>query len=193
MSSLFRIRVLALVALAALAGCDKQADNAPPAGAGVPAQRDVALVPAGGSLATAPNPLARPYYNSASAVVEGMRIYNDMNCVGCHFNGGGGIGPPLMDDQWVYGGRLDQIYDTVYFGRANGMPAWGGKLTDDQIWKVAAYVRSMSLPETIARNGSGTPSQHPAPVSQAADSIDGWHMPKGTGGTAGLPLGGTAG
>jgi cytochrome c oxidase cbb3-type subunit 3 len=62
------------------------------------------------------------------------------------------------------------------------MPAWGGKLTDDQIWQVAAYVRSMSLPETLARNGSGTPSQHPAPVPREADAIDGWHMPEGTGG-----------
>ncbi len=107
-----------------------------------------------------------------------MQLYNQMNCVGCHFNGGGGIGPPLMDTSWTYGGRLDQIYDTIYFGRANGMPAWGGKLTDDQIWKIATYVRSMSLPETIAHNGSGTPSQHPAPVPKASDAFDGWHVPK---------------
>jgi cytochrome c oxidase cbb3-type subunit 3 len=186
MSSLFRIEALAALVLAlGIAGCDKQADEVDrfaPAGPGAPAQRAVALVPGGGMLDTAPNPRAEPYYDSAAAVTDGMRIYNQMNCVGCHFNGGGGIGPALMDDQWVYGGRLDQIYNTVYFGRPNGMPAWGGKLTDDQIWQVAAYVRSMSLPETLARNGSGTPSQHPAPVPREADAIDGWHMPEGTGG-----------
>lgn len=182
MSSRFRIDGPAALALAlAAAGChrhDPDGGRFAPAGQGAPAQRDVALVPGGGTLATAPSQRARPYYGNAAAVVDGMRLYNRMNCAGCHFNGGGGIGPPLMDDKWIYGGRLDQIYGTIYFGRANGMPAWGGKLTDDQIWKIAAYVRSMSLPETLARNGDGTPSQNPAPVPAASDAFDGWHVPK---------------
>jgi cytochrome c oxidase cbb3-type subunit 3 len=67
-----------------------------------------------------------------------------MNCVGCHSHGGGGMGPPLMDDEWRYGGRLEQIAATIAEGRPSGMPAWRGKLTEDQIWKLAAYVRSMS-------------------------------------------------
>ena len=67
-----------------------------------------------------------------------------MNCVGCHSHGGGGMGPPLMDDEWRYGGRIDQIVASIAEGRPNGMPAWRTKLTDDQIWKLAAYVRSLS-------------------------------------------------
>jgi cytochrome c oxidase cbb3-type subunit 3 len=67
-----------------------------------------------------------------------------MNCVGCHAHGGGGMGPALMDDKWRYGGRIDQIAATITEGRPNGMPAWRGRLTDDQIWKLAAYVRSLS-------------------------------------------------
>jgi len=186
MSSRFRIEIFAALAFAlGAAGCDRDGGTAAPAGDGPPAHRAVALVPAGGQLDVAPNPRAEPYYGSDAAVTEGMQLYNAMNCVGCHANGGGAIGPALMDDQWIYGGRLDQIYGTIYYGRANGMPAWGGKLTDDQIWKIAAYVRSMSLPETLARNGNGTPSQHPAPVPREADAIDGWHMPGGTGGKAG--------
>ncbi len=39
---------------------------------------------------------------------------------------------------------IDQIAATIAEGRPNGMPAWRGKLTDDQIWKLAAYVRSLS-------------------------------------------------
>jgi cytochrome c oxidase cbb3-type subunit 3 len=54
------------------------------------------------------------------------------------------MGPALMDDEWRYGGRLDQIAATIAEGRPNGMPAWRGKLTQDQIWKLAAYVRSLS-------------------------------------------------
>ncbi len=187
MSSHFRIEIAAAMTLAlALGACDQAKDDTStgtfaPAGPGAPAQRDVALVPGGGDLVTAPDRRALPYLDNAAAVTEGMQLYNQMNCVGCHFNGGGGIGPPLMDTSWTYGGRLDQIYDTIYFGRANGMPAWGGKLTDDQIWKIASYVRSMSLPETIAANGNGTPSQHPAPVPREADAFDGWHVPKEAG------------
>ena len=67
-----------------------------------------------------------------------------MNCVGCHSHGGGGMGPPLMDDEWRYGGRIDQIATTIAEGRPNGMPSWRGKLTEDQIWDLAAYVRSLS-------------------------------------------------
>ncbi len=56
------------------------------------------------------------------------------------------MGPSLMDDEWIYGGRLEQIHQTLVQGRPNGMPAWGGKIPDEQIWQIAAYVRSMSLP-----------------------------------------------
>jgi len=67
-----------------------------------------------------------------------------MNCVGCHSHGGGGMGPTLMDSQWRYGGSIPQIAATIVEGRPNGMPSFRGKLTDDQVWKLAAYVSSLS-------------------------------------------------
>jgi cytochrome c oxidase cbb3-type subunit 3 len=67
-----------------------------------------------------------------------------MNCAGCHFHGGGGMGVALMDDKWRYGGRIDQIVASIAEGRPNGMPAWRGKLTEQQMWQIAAYVRSLS-------------------------------------------------
>ena len=69
-----------------------------------------------------------------------------------------------MDDEWIYGGRLEQIHQTMVEGRPNGMPAWGGKIPDQQLWQLAAYVRSMSLPQTLAAQNGPTPSQSPAPV-----------------------------
>ncbi|HZI43396.1 MAG TPA: c-type cytochrome, partial [Gemmatimonadaceae bacterium] len=42
-----------------------------------------------------------PYDDNAWAVSEGKSLYNKMNCSGCHFQGGGGIGPPLMDEEWI--------------------------------------------------------------------------------------------
>src|SRR4051812_6718377 len=48
------------------------------------------------------------YEENAYALGEGKRLYQAFNCVGCHFHGGGGIGPPLMDDQWIYGSQPEQ-------------------------------------------------------------------------------------
>jgi cytochrome c oxidase cbb3-type subunit 3 len=84
------------------------------------------------------------YEESGAAVAEGKRLYSWMNCVGCHANGGGAIGPALMDDVWIYGSEPRAIHDTIANGRPNGMPAFGGKLPDQQIWQLTAYVRSMS-------------------------------------------------
>jgi cytochrome c oxidase cbb3-type subunit III len=85
-----------------------------------------------------------PYYRNAWAMSEGARLYNQMNCVGCHAQGGGGMGPPLMDGKWLYGEREGDIFETIAHGRDDGMPAYAGRLTDQQIWQLVAYVRSLS-------------------------------------------------
>jgi mono/diheme cytochrome c family protein len=35
------------------------------------------------------------------------------------------------------------VFNSIYRGRAKGMPAWGPLLTEDQIWKLVAYVHSL--------------------------------------------------
>ena len=84
------------------------------------------------------------YQQNAYALSAGQKLYSQMNCVGCHFHGGGGIGPPLMDDQWIYGSDPSQIFSTIVEGRPNGMPSFRGKLTNQQVWQLVAYVRSLS-------------------------------------------------
>ncbi|HWR53839.1 MAG TPA: c-type cytochrome, partial [Bryobacteraceae bacterium] len=81
---------------------------------------------------------------NAFAIAEGGRLYQWFNCVGCHSNGGGGIGPSLMDQQWIYGGSPTKIYETIAKGREKGMPAFGSKVPEYQIWQLVAYVRSLS-------------------------------------------------
>lgn len=94
-----------------------------------------------------------PYDNNAYAIGEGNRLYNWMNCVGCHAHGGGAIGPPLMDDKWIYGSEPENIYATIVEGRPNGMPSFRGKLTNQQVWQLVAYVRTMSgLTPMLARS-----------------------------------------
>jgi cytochrome c oxidase cbb3-type subunit 3 len=89
-------------------------------------------------------PTENPDERNAYAVSEGKRLYDAYNCSGCHFHGGGGIGPPLMDDQWIYGGDPANIFSTIVEGRPNGMPSFRGKIPDAQVWELSAFVRSMS-------------------------------------------------
>jgi cytochrome c oxidase cbb3-type subunit 3 len=84
-----------------------------------------------------------PYAENAWGMSEGQRLYAQMNCAGCHAHGGGGMGPPLMDGKWIYGFDDAAIFETIARGRPNGMPAYGDRLNDDQIWKLVAFVKSL--------------------------------------------------
>jgi cytochrome c oxidase cbb3-type subunit III len=117
------------------------------------------------------------YENSGYDLSEGKRLYRWFNCNGCHANGGGDIGPALMDDKWIYGAGARNIYQTIVEGRPNGMPSFRNKIPEAQVWQIAGYVRSMSgltpfysrpsrnddlqaaPPETMA------PTQPPKPVT----------------------------
>jgi cytochrome c oxidase cbb3-type subunit 3 len=104
------------------------------------------------------------YEQSAYQVSEGKRLYTWFNCKGCHFNGGGGMGPPLMDDKWIYGSSIDNIAATIREGRPNGMPSFRGLIPDEQIWQIAAYVRSLGgfLPKDVAPSRNDDLNPHPA-------------------------------
>ncbi len=101
---------------------------------------------------TKPTTYVNPYANNSDAIVEGRKLFNSMNCVGCHApQGGGGMGPPLSDADWIYGGRPEQIYLTIMQGRPNGMPAFGSILPDDSIWKLVAYIKTLNSPPTPSK------------------------------------------
>jgi cytochrome c oxidase cbb3-type subunit 3 len=159
---------LVLAVVLPLGGCKREARayrESPPA---VMAS-DVALSdlhPGGGYP---PERSISPYEQNAWALNEGKRLFSAYNCSGCHANGGGGIGPALIDDQWSYGHEADQIFRTILEGRPNGMPSFRGKIPDVQIWQLAAYVRSMSglSPKDVAPSRSdhmaATPPENAAP------------------------------
>jgi cytochrome c oxidase cbb3-type subunit 3 len=139
-------------------------------------------------------PLSKPRVKNPSEdraydLGEGKTLYSAMNCVGCHAHGGGGMGPALMDDLWRYGSDPDQVFSTIAEGRPNGMPAWGGKLTDDQVWKLVAYVRSLSgLVNKIAAPGRDDHMQmttpgNSVPEQKPSHTPDG--LPPGEGKTEG--------
>jgi cytochrome c oxidase cbb3-type subunit III len=147
MSSLSRASLLLVGATALLlAGCNREErhSRAKPIGETVNAGQSPSTIFPGPGGPPPLDPRAALYANNAPGIAEGQWLYTQMNCVGCHAHGGGGMGPALMDDEWRYGGRIDQIAATIAEGRPNGMPAWRGRLTDDQIWKLAAFVRALS-------------------------------------------------
>ena len=93
--------------------------------------------------------LHNPYGTQFGAIEEGRFLYIRMNCAYCHaFDGTGGMGPDLTDNQWRYGSSDADVFETIYRGRAQGMPAWGNVLTEDQIWKLVSYVRSLGSKQT---------------------------------------------
>jgi cytochrome c oxidase cbb3-type subunit III len=141
----------AILIAGAIAGCGPE-----PAGRATDRQgRAQAALPVG-ELQAGPRveqPLMRnPLEQESNAVTEGNRLFTWFNCAGCHgVKGGGGIGPPLRDPQWIYGSDPASIFQTIAQGRPNGMPAFGGRISDQQIWRLERYIRSLGGAEEQAR------------------------------------------
>jgi mono/diheme cytochrome c family protein len=87
-----------------------------------------------------------PFAKSAEAVLAGRKLYLKMGCSGCHgMGGGGGMGKPLIDDEWKFGSDDQTLFKLVRGEIPNQtMPnAIGKSLTDDEVWEVLIYVRSI--------------------------------------------------
>jgi len=83
------------------------------------------------------------FEKNAYDLSEGKRLYAWFNCDGCHADGGGGIGPALIDGRWKYGASIVDLVASIRDGRPNGMPAFRDKIPPEQIWDLAAYVGSL--------------------------------------------------
>jgi len=149
-----RAASLAAAALAVavlVAGCERERrDFDPPKGAvSAPASRSTSLRPGAGEPLRPglrpehPGP-AHEFESNAYLVNNGKRLFRWYNCNGCHGQGGGSYGPALMDAKWLYGSEPTDIYVTIVEGRPGGMPAFGGRIPEDQVWQLVAYVRSLS-------------------------------------------------
>jgi cytochrome c oxidase cbb3-type subunit 3 len=68
------------------------------------------------------------------------------NCAVCHgSNARGATGfPNLTDNDWLYGGKTENIVETLTKGRIAGMPAWQEKLGESGVRATAEYVMSIS-------------------------------------------------
>ena len=138
----FALVVLFAFALGSCEREDRRFREAPPAANVVNTIQVSGLHPGGPPNLTPDIP--NIYEENAYALAEGKRLFENFNCSGCHAHGGGGIGPPLMDNQWIYGSEPANIFATVMQGRPNGMPSFRGRIPEYQGWQIVAYVRSLS-------------------------------------------------
>ena len=88
-----------------------------------------------------------PYEGNDIALTQGRTLFVQYNCAGCHGgHAGGGMGPSLRDEAWIYGDSPAHVFSSIAEGRAHGMPSWGLLIPQEQIWKLVAYVDSLRTP-----------------------------------------------
>ena len=110
------------------------------------------LVSLGGAPARAGSPvdhsLKNPFAGNTEAIATGKAIY-EATCTGyCHSAAGSrrvGRCPNLFDCEWKHGKSDGAVFHAVTEGVAKTeMVGFKGKLPDDVLWKVTAYLRSAS-------------------------------------------------
>ena len=85
--------------------------------------------------------LDKPYERTAFDLAKGKRLYSWFGCPQCHGQGEGGKGPSFIDGWWLYGPSIVSIAASIRDGRPHGMPPFRNKMTIDQIWQLAGYVK----------------------------------------------------
>lgn len=157
-----------LIALTAsvLTSCGIESDAAQ-----VPAQKKTSYVDGADSMRFVDHPenlpvdfpltqrmlsLRNPFEGNAAALATGAKLFVTYNCVDCHgVDGSGAMAPAFSDGRWHFGGSAGAVFESIYEGRPDGMPAWGGRITNDQIWMLTAYVRSLGKKDVSTENFTG--------------------------------------
>jgi len=142
------MRPLLIVGICALlAGCGGKSNDLAAASMPPPMKTPVGPIPGPYSEPARPN---NPYNGDRQAAADGRQLFVRFNCSGCHGGrAGGGMGPSLRDVDWIYGATDAQVFSSIAEGRAHGMPAWGTKLNEDQVWKLVAYIKTLRTPNEI--------------------------------------------
>ncbi|MEG6507804.1 c-type cytochrome [Methyloligella sp. 2.7D] len=114
------------------------AANQPPAISLVP------IAPGGKIPVDEQSEAAKRLDGDPAAIAIGKQLFTAFNCSGCHANGGGGMGPALMDKDWIYGDSMENIAASIREGRPNGMPAFRELVPGDTAYQLAAFIRSLN-------------------------------------------------
>ena len=100
--------------------------------------------------------LRNPFEGNEQALATGKQLYVTYNCIDCHgADGAGAMAPSFQDGRWHFGGTAGAVFESIYQGRPDGMPSWGGRISNDQIWMLTAYVRSLPVGDITTDNFTG--------------------------------------
>jgi len=112
--------------------------------------------------------LANPLTGNPQLTRNGEQLFSAMNCDGCHGAGAlGWVGPSLVDGRWRYGGTDGEVYQSIFYGRPRGMPAYGGVLSSDAIWRIVSYLRAQPIPTDVpTQSWIATTPARPAPARE---------------------------
>jgi cytochrome c oxidase cbb3-type subunit 3 len=113
-------------------------------------------LPVGFPAAGKPLILVNPYEGDKRSIATGGQLFVAYNCIDCHgADGSGAMGPSFQDGRWHFGGSAAAVFESIYQGRPDGMPSWGGRISNDQIWMLTAYVRSLASKDLSTENFGG--------------------------------------
>lgn len=142
----------------------------------------VALWTAGGS-ASAQTPSTNPHAGNAASIQAGMGLFRT-RCADCHGMDAKGVRGPDITQVWA-SGRSDQgLFSTLRNGVAGTeMPSVGERTSNDEIWKILAYLRTLASTPTEVVAGN---TQNGEKVFRA--QCAGCHRVNGRGGRLGPDL-----
>lgn len=153
-----RIQTVLVAMLAA--GCAVQAESVPQAQTTAQQRPESTAgrfvrhdehIQAGLARQRTPSALTNPYEGDARAAGDGGKLFVAYNCADCHgAEGSGAMGPSLQDGRWHFGGSAAAVFQSIYEGRPDGMPSWGGRISDDQIWRLVTYVRGLDAGKQVS-------------------------------------------
>ena len=91
-----------------------------------------------------------PYAGHQASAEQGKALFRMMNCEGCHSIGGeGSWAPSIITRRWRYGGTDAAVFETIFYGRPRGMPAYGGILPPELTWKLVTFLRTLPPPKAV--------------------------------------------
>ncbi len=145
-----------------------QGSSAAPAGP--PARVSPGVTPIAGNTGKHDHAyFTNPYTGDAVAIAQGQELFEAKSCSGCHgAEGAGGMCPSLVNDSWVYASDDTTLFNLIKRGsiglRATGytrgnqervagdMPPLGSLVSDEEVWKLIAWVRSKYSGDAALRN-----------------------------------------
>jgi mono/diheme cytochrome c family protein len=127
------------------------------------------------AMSTPRGQLQNPYIDVVAVAEQGRKLFQAYDCGGCHGGGGGGgMAAPLTNEIWIYGSDDDTLFRLISLGSGSlspgnafqkqgfvrkgsenvvgPMPPYGEIIrTDDDVWKIIAWIRSKHCEQDPAR------------------------------------------